>query len=66
MCVEDHHTILHASESLSAAVQRINKRLPQIQISPEDLTILKLHLATVESVADFLEEKANVIAETQP
>jgi hypothetical protein len=64
--VENHYTILAASENLDKAIARLKGELFKADLTANDLVGLIIWVGAVEGVADFLREKAEVIEETQP
>lgn len=63
----DHHlTILAGSENLDRHVRRFRKELLKAEMPEETKVTLGIWLAGIEGVADYLREKAEIIAETQP
>lgn len=66
MCVEDHHTILKASEDLSKAFSKHLNAVYDLKLAPGLDNDVMVSLAEIERVARYLKRKANVIARTQP
>jgi len=66
MCVEDHHTILKASEDLDKAFDELLNEMRELNLTPGLDNGVMVALQKIERVSRFLKRKANVIASTQP
>jgi hypothetical protein len=66
MCVEDHHTILKASEDLDKAFSKTLDAVNDLSLMPGTGNELMLALQQLERVTRYLQRKAKVIARTQP
>ncbi len=66
MCVENHHTILKASEDLTKAFSEHLNAIYSLNLPPGSDHETMASLQKIERVARYLKRKANDIARTQP
>lgn len=66
MCVENHHTILKASEDLNKHLSKLVAEISDLGLHDGSHGELLLAVQNLQRVARRLERKAQVIARTQP
>lgn len=64
--VDDHITILSASENLQTAISGMRREINKTDLKATDKVGLVIRLAQFEAIAESLDTRAQVIAETQP
>lgn len=64
--IDDHITILTASESMDKWLPMMQAKVNVLPMSPLDSIEVAILMGLVEGTAIYLREKAKIIAETQP